>query len=291
MRRLSSVLLALALLPLAFTTTARAQDPADPTVYMVSYIDVAQASRAADVEQLRQLAIASRKDPGVVRFEVFQRTAPPNQFVIVGIWKDQQSYDAHAASAHVKTFRQKLEPHLVAPVDERPYVGLAVGPKDGAAIPAGSFVSVSHVDVIPPKKDDGIAALKNSGRPDPQGQRQRPLRRLSAEGPAEPFHRGRGVARSQGRRRPRERSPYQRVPQGAGDRDRRDVRPALVQVAIDFEQRRLLSADRSQPRAPKRPRGDGASIAIGASVADLTFLPVLPRVLRRNVKSKATLES
>ena len=160
MRRLSSVLLALALLPLAFTTTARAQDPADPTVYMVSYIDVAQASRAADVEQLRQLAVASRKDPGVVRFEVFQRTAPPNQFVIVGIWKDQQSYDAHAASAHVKTFRQKLEPHLVAPVDERPYVGLAVGPKDGAAIPAGSFVSVSHVDVIPPKKDDGIAALK-----------------------------------------------------------------------------------------------------------------------------------
>ena len=165
MRRLSSVLLALALLPLAFTTTARAQDPADPTVYMVSYIDVAQASRAADVEQLRQLAIASRKDPGVVRFEVFQRTAPPNQFVIVGIWKDQQSYDAHAASAHVKTFRQKLEPHLVAPVDERPYVGLVVGPKDGAAIPAGSFVSVSHVDVIPPKKDDGIAALKTLADP------------------------------------------------------------------------------------------------------------------------------
>ena len=165
MRRLSSVLLALALLPLAFTTTARAQDPADPTVYMVSYIDVAQASRAADVEQLRQLAVASRKDPGVVRFEVFQRTAPPNQFVIVGIWKDQQSYDAHAASAHVKTFRQKLEPHLVAPIDERPYVGLAVGPKDGAAIPAGSFVSVSHVDVIPPKKDDGIAALKTLADP------------------------------------------------------------------------------------------------------------------------------
>jgi D-galactarolactone isomerase len=31
--------------------------------------------------------------------------------------------------------------------------------------------------------------------------------------------------------------------------------------------------------------------AFAASVADLTFLPVLRRVLRRNVKSKATLES
>ena len=30
---------------------------------------------------------------------------------------------------------------------------------------------------------------------------------------------------------------------------------------------------------------------LAASVADLTFLPALPRVLRRNVKSKATLES
>jgi drug/metabolite transporter (DMT)-like permease len=29
----------------------------------------------------------------------------------------------------------------------------------------------------------------------------------------------------------------------------------------------------------------------GSSVADLTFLPALPRVIRRNVKSKATLES
>src|SRR5712691_3625228 len=35
---------------------------------------------------------------------------------------------------------------------------------------------------------------------------------------------------------------------------------------------------------------DGKSMR-DASVADLTFLPVLRRVLRRNVKSKATLES
>jgi hypothetical protein len=33
-----------------------------------------------------------------------------------------------------------------------------------------------------------------------------------------------------------------------------------------------------------------ADPVMSASVADLTFLPVLPRVIRRNVKSKATLE-
>jgi quinol monooxygenase YgiN len=151
---------ALVLLPFAAAATARAQDASDPTVYAVTYIDVTPATRNADSALLRQLAAASRKDAGGVRYEVFQRGAPSNQFAIIEVWKDQQSYDAHAASAHVKAFRQQIEPHLVAPIDERPYVALAVGPKDGAAIPRGATVGISHVDVIPPKKDDGIAALK-----------------------------------------------------------------------------------------------------------------------------------
>src|SRR5712671_3045022 len=159
MRRSLSLLFALAL-PLAAMTTARAQDAADPTVYMVTYIDVMPATRESDAGFLRQLAIASRKDAGAARYEVFQRGAPSNQFAIIEIWKDQASFDAHAAAAHVKTFRQQIEPHLVAPIDERPYVGLAVGPKDSAAIPRGATVAISHVDVVPPKKDDGVAALK-----------------------------------------------------------------------------------------------------------------------------------
>jgi quinol monooxygenase YgiN len=164
MRLSLSLLFALAL-PLAAMTTAHAQDAGDPTVYMVTYIDVTPASRASDAGLLRQLAAASRKDAGVVRYEVFQRSAPSNQFAVIEIWKDQASYDAHAAAAHVKTFRQQIEPHLVAPIDERPYVGLAVGPKDGAAIPSGGLVAISHVDVIPPKKDDGIGALKTLADP------------------------------------------------------------------------------------------------------------------------------
>jgi quinol monooxygenase YgiN len=156
---LSRILSALLLFPLAMIQ-AVAQDASDPTVYVVTYIDVAPASRDADAGFLRQLAAASRKDPGVIRYEAFQRSAPSNQFAIVEIWKDQQSHDAHAASAHVKAFRQQIEPHLIAPIDERPHVALAAGVKDSAAIPAGALIAVSHVDVIPPKKDDGIAALK-----------------------------------------------------------------------------------------------------------------------------------
>ena len=35
-----------------------------------------------------------------MRFEILQRTAPPNQFAIVSVWRDQKAYDAHAGSAH-----------------------------------------------------------------------------------------------------------------------------------------------------------------------------------------------
>jgi len=158
MRRSARLLFAVALLPLSSMT--HAQDAGDPTVYMVGYIDVTPSARGSGTTLMRQLAAASRQEAGIVRYEAFQRSAPSNQFAVIEIWKDQQSYDAHAASAHLKTFRQQIEPLLIAPIDERPYVALAVGPRDGVAIPARALIAISHVDVIPPKKDDGIAALK-----------------------------------------------------------------------------------------------------------------------------------
>jgi quinol monooxygenase YgiN len=153
-----------ALLPFV-AVTAHAEDAAEATVYVVTYIEVAPATRTTDATALRQLVAASRKEAGVIRYEAFQRNAPSNQFAIIEVWKDQQAYDAHAASAPVKAFHQQIEPHLIAPIDERPYVALAVGPKDTAAIPARGQVAISHVDVIPPKKDDGGAALKTLADP------------------------------------------------------------------------------------------------------------------------------
>ena len=80
MRLIVSFLLAMALTPIISSETAHAQDAA---VYVVSYIDVAPPARSSAAGALRQLAIASRKDEGNMRFEVLQRAAPSNQFAIV----------------------------------------------------------------------------------------------------------------------------------------------------------------------------------------------------------------
>src|SRR5262249_53512201 len=102
MRVAISLLLAMVLMPIVSIETATAQDNA---VYVVSYVDVGPAARATAANFLRQLANASRKDEGNMRFDILQRMAPSNQFAIVAVWKDQKAYDAHLAAAHNKEFR------------------------------------------------------------------------------------------------------------------------------------------------------------------------------------------
>lgn len=158
MRRFA-IALGMTLLPL-FAATAGAQDGMS---YVVSYVEVAPATAYDATSLLRQLRDASRKEAGAERFEVVQRTSHPSHFAVIEIWKDGKAAEAHAAAAHTKQFREKLQPMLSAPYDERPHTGMAVA-SGGAAADDGLFV-VTHVDIIPPKKDDGIAALKTLAEP------------------------------------------------------------------------------------------------------------------------------
>jgi quinol monooxygenase YgiN len=160
MRAFLHVMLAIALLPLLATPPARAQD--DPTVFLVSYIEVAPASKGNAATLLRQLRDASRKDEGLIRFEVLQRTTPSNQFAVLEIWKDQQALDAHAAAAHSKQFRDKVQPMLMAPIDDRLCVTTTVDPMQAARARAttGAVYLVTHVDVGPPNRDKTVVGLK-----------------------------------------------------------------------------------------------------------------------------------
>jgi len=150
------LLLGFALLLPVTSSNAQTQDG---PVYVVNYIDAAPASRAAVAAALKQLAAASRKDAGNQRFEILERTAPSNQFVVVSIWKDQKALDAHMVAAHTKDFREKTKPQLISLIDDRIHSGMEIGGGD-AKVPAGAVFVVTHVDVPPPKKDDCIAALK-----------------------------------------------------------------------------------------------------------------------------------
>ena len=161
MRLLTHLMLAMTIVPLALTPQASAQE--DSTGHMITYIEVAPAAKAQASALLKELAAASKQDAGLLRFEVLERTAPSNQFVIVEAWKDEAALNAHAGTAHAKQFRDKMQPHLMAPIDDRLSIVTTTSPI-AAAAGAGLYV-VSHVDVAPPNREKIIVALKALSEP------------------------------------------------------------------------------------------------------------------------------
>lgn len=139
------------------------------SAHLVTYIEVAPGQSGTALGLLRAVRTASRKAQGSVRFETYQRRERPNHFAIIEAWQDAASRDANLAAAHTKKFRDALQPLLVAGYDERPHIGLDVGPANAAADARGATVfTVTHVDFIPPRKDDGIAALRAIADPSRQ---------------------------------------------------------------------------------------------------------------------------
>jgi quinol monooxygenase YgiN len=153
-------MLAMTIVPLALAPQASAQE--DSTSHMITYIEVTPAAKAQAATVLKELAAASKQDAGLMRFEVLERTAPSNQFVIVEAWKDEAALNAHAGAAHAKQFRDKMQPHLMAPIDDRLSIVATASPIAAAA--AGLYV-VTHVDVAPPNRDKIIVALKALSEP------------------------------------------------------------------------------------------------------------------------------
>ena len=159
MRSFVRLLLGFAMSALGVTPAAPADDA---TFYTATYVEVVPPSTAQGAALLRQYREASRKDAGNVRFEVLQRLDRPNQLTVLAAWTDQKAFEAHLAAAATREFRDKLRPLLSSPNDEPLHNGLSVGPAPAPGA-AGAVYVVTHVDVIPPRKDDAVALLKQLG--------------------------------------------------------------------------------------------------------------------------------
>ena len=163
------LVLGVALLGIGALQDAWAQGAGEAAGYSVTYIEVLPAAKDLAAAFLKALGAASRKAAGNLRFEVLQRRDRPNHFAIVEAWRDQTARDANAAAEPMKEFRRALQPLLSAAYDGRPQTGLAVGSMSAGAGARGAAVyAVTHVDIIPPKKDDGMAALQQLAGPSRQ---------------------------------------------------------------------------------------------------------------------------
>jgi quinol monooxygenase YgiN len=98
---------------------AVAQD-ADERLYVVTHVDVLGPNGAAEAaKMLHQFAADSRNDQGSVRLEVLRDPDRLNHFTIVEVWRSRQDFESHLAASHTRAFREKLQPMLGSPFDER----------------------------------------------------------------------------------------------------------------------------------------------------------------------------
>lgn len=158
----------LAALSLGVEHTARADEPT--IAYVVTYIEVAPSATTEARGLLKTLRDASRREDGNLRFDALHRSERPNHFAIVEAWTSARARDAHARAAHTNEFRDKLGRLLSAAYDERPHVGLSVGPAPVAAPGKAALHVVTHVDVIPTFKEQGVSLVKElaeASRKDP----------------------------------------------------------------------------------------------------------------------------
>jgi quinol monooxygenase YgiN len=151
---------------------AGAQAPASQATYAVTYLEVTPAAKAEAVNLIKQVAAASRREPGNLRYEVLQRVDRNNQFAILESWSDSKTLEAHDAGTAMAQFRDKLKPLRSGPYDLRPSVPISVAPN--AAGGKGSLYVLTHVDVAPNVKDTTIEMLKKlseDGRKEPGSER------------------------------------------------------------------------------------------------------------------------
>jgi quinol monooxygenase YgiN len=90
----------------------------DRAIVVLTHVDI--GGRDLDAPALlRRMVEDSRKDEGNVRLDVLQGATRLNHFTIVETWQSQKAFDAHAAAAHTRQFRDTVNPVLGSPMDQR----------------------------------------------------------------------------------------------------------------------------------------------------------------------------
>lgn len=146
-------------------SAAHAQAPtAPPPVpdgprYIATYLEVMPTATAGAMKLVRQFRDTTRTEAGNLRAEALQRFGQLHQFVLLETWKDPAAADAHSKAPATAQFRDQIKAIQNAPADERVHFPLSVGPIQPKGGGAGIAV-VTHVDVIPPQRENGTAITK-----------------------------------------------------------------------------------------------------------------------------------
>ncbi len=90
-------------------------------IWVLTHVDVFPAGKDKVAALVKDEVDASRRDPGVLRYDALVWDGHPNHFQLVEAWSTRGARQAHALTEHSKQFRAKLVPFEGALYDERLY--------------------------------------------------------------------------------------------------------------------------------------------------------------------------
>jgi quinol monooxygenase YgiN len=83
--------------------------------------DAVEAFRQATLQN----ATSSRREPGVVRFDVVQDLDDPTRFVLIEVYRGTAGQAAHKETAHYATWRDAVAPLMAEPRTARRFAAVS----------------------------------------------------------------------------------------------------------------------------------------------------------------------
>ncbi len=109
----------------AFAADATADAAATPVV-VVTHLDIERRNLDPALALMRGYVATTRREPGLQHIELLAQVGVPNHFTVVETWADQAAYDAHTGSQPIRDFRNRIDPFLGSPYDDRLHTEVAV---------------------------------------------------------------------------------------------------------------------------------------------------------------------
>lgn len=82
--------------------------PAEPTIVVSGVFEVSRETLAEALEAAREMAAASRAEPGCISYEFFADLEDSCRMRVFEEWQNQQALDEHFATEHMAHFRRRL---------------------------------------------------------------------------------------------------------------------------------------------------------------------------------------
>jgi quinol monooxygenase YgiN len=129
-------------------------------VYVATYIDVQSSSLDKGTSLVRQYRDDSRMERGNSNVTAIQEIGRTNRFVIIEVWGDQSSFDAHEKAEGTARFRAALKAIHNSPFDQRVHRAFAIDSRPVSN--EREIISVvTHVDVPPQRTNETEVLLRS----------------------------------------------------------------------------------------------------------------------------------